>query len=54
MLHLPRGETLMRSTTDHGPEGRDQAAHPQPDAWVLEGIIYAPPETEASFEEIER
>jgi hypothetical protein len=44
----------MSSTTDHGHDGRDQAAHPQTDARAPERIIYAPPETEASFEEIER
>jgi hypothetical protein len=44
----------MSSTTDHGHEGRDQTAHPPTDARGPEGTMYAPPETEASFEEIER
>jgi hypothetical protein len=44
----------MSSTTDHGHEGRDQTAHPLTDAWAPEETIDAPPETEASFEEIER
>jgi hypothetical protein len=44
----------MRSTTDHGTEGRDQTAPPPTDARGPEGTMDAPPETEASFEEIER
>jgi hypothetical protein len=43
----------MSSTTDHGHEGHDQTA-PLTNAWGPEGTMYAPPETEASFEEIER
>jgi hypothetical protein len=44
----------MRSTTDHGHEGRDKTAPPPTDEWVLDGTIYTPQETDASFEEIER
>jgi len=44
----------MRSTTDPVHEGRDQTAPPPTDAWGPEGTMDAPPETEASFEEIER
>jgi hypothetical protein len=44
----------MSSTTDHGHEGHDQTAPSPTDAWGPEGTVYAPPETEASFEEIER
>ena len=43
----------MSSTTDHGHKGHDQTA-PLTDARGPEGTMYAPPETEASFEEIER
>jgi len=48
------GETIMRSTTDPVHEGRDQTAHPPTDERVPDGPMDAPPETEASFEEIER
>ena len=44
----------MSSTTDHVHEGRDQTASPAIDAREPEGAMDAPPETEASFEEIER
>jgi hypothetical protein len=44
----------MSSPTDHAHEGRDQTAPPLTDARGPEGTMYAPPETEASFEEIER
>jgi hypothetical protein len=44
----------MSSPTDHVNEGRDQTAPPPTDARGPEGTMYAPPETEASFEEIER
>jgi hypothetical protein len=44
----------MRSTTDPVHEGRDQTAHPPTDAQGPDGPLDAPPETEASFEEIER
>jgi len=44
----------MSSTTDHVHEGRDQTAHPPTDERGPEGTMDAPPETEASFEEIER
>jgi hypothetical protein len=44
----------MSETTDHGHEGCDQTAHPPTDARESEGSMDAPPETEASFEEIER
>jgi hypothetical protein len=44
----------MSSTTDHAHEGHDQTAPPPTDARGPEGAMYAPPETEASFEEIER
>ena len=44
----------MSSTTDHVHEGHDQTAPPLTDARGPEGTLYAPPETEASFEEIER
>jgi hypothetical protein len=40
----------MRSTTDHGYEGRDKTAPPLTDEWVLDGSIYTPQETDASFE----
>jgi hypothetical protein len=48
------GETRMSSTTDHVHEGHDQTAPPSADEWGSDGMMYAPPETEASFEEIER
>jgi hypothetical protein len=44
----------MSSTTDHVHEGHDQTALPPTDGRGPEGTTYAPPETEASFEEIER
>jgi hypothetical protein len=44
----------MSSTTDDVREGHDQIAPGSPDARGPEGTMYAPPETEASFEEIER
>jgi hypothetical protein len=44
----------MSETTDHGHEGGDQTARPPTDAREPEGMMDAPPETEASFEEIER
>jgi hypothetical protein len=44
----------MCSTTDHVHQGHDQTAHPPADAQVPEGTMDAPPEMEASFEEIER
>ncbi len=48
------GETRMRSPTDHVHEEPDHTAPPPTDARGLEGTMDAPPETEASFEEIER
>jgi hypothetical protein len=54
MALLPTGETRMRSTTDHVHERRAQTAPPPTDARGPEGTMYAPPETEASFEEIKR
>jgi hypothetical protein len=44
----------MRLTTDHVHEGHDQTAPPLTDARGPEGTLYAPPETEASCEAIER
>jgi hypothetical protein len=44
----------MRLTTDHVHEGRDQTAHPSPEAQGPDGPLEASHETEASFEEIER
>jgi hypothetical protein len=44
----------MTSTTDHSHEGRDQTASSPTDARGPEGTMDAPPEMEASFEEIER
>ena len=44
----------MSSTIDHVHEGRDQTTPPPTDARGPEGPTYAPPDTEASFEEIER
>jgi hypothetical protein len=44
----------MRSTTDDVNEGHDQTAPALPDARGPEGTMDAPPEMEASFEEIER
>jgi hypothetical protein len=44
----------MSSTTDHAHEGRDQTTPYSADAQGSDGTMDAPPETEASFEEIER
>jgi hypothetical protein len=44
----------MHSTTDHVHEGHDQTAPPPTDAQGPEETMYAPPETEPFFEEIER
>jgi hypothetical protein len=44
----------MRAPTDDAHAGRDQTAPPPTDARGPEGTTDAPPETEASFEEIER
>jgi hypothetical protein len=44
----------MSSTTDYAPEGRDQTAPFLADAQGPEATMDAPPETEASFEEMER
>ena len=44
----------MNSTTENVHEGHDQTAPPPTDAREPEGTTYAPPETEPSFEEIER
>jgi len=44
----------MSSTIDHVHEGHDQTAPPTTDARGPEGLMDAPPEMEASFEEIER
>jgi hypothetical protein len=44
----------MRSTTDDAHEGHDQTAPASPHAREPEGMIDAPRETEAAFEEIER
>jgi hypothetical protein len=44
----------MRVTTDHVYEGPDPTAPPPTEAREPEGTMDAPPETEASFEEIER
>jgi hypothetical protein len=51
--HQPE-ERPMSETTDHGHEGGDQTARPPTDAREPEGMMDAPPETEASFEEVER
>jgi hypothetical protein len=48
------GETRMSSTTDHVHERRDQTAPASPDARGPDRTMDAPPETDASFEEIER
>jgi hypothetical protein len=48
------GETRMSSTTDRVHEGHAQTAPPPTDAREPEATMYAPPETEASCEEIER
>jgi hypothetical protein len=44
----------MRAPTDDAHAGRDPTAPPPTDAQGPEGTMYAPPETEDSFEEIER
>jgi hypothetical protein len=44
----------MSAPTDHVHEGYDQTALLPTDARGPEGMMDAPPETEASFEEIER
>jgi hypothetical protein len=44
----------MRAPTDHVHESHDQTAPLPTDARGPEGMMDAPPETEASFEEIER
>jgi hypothetical protein len=44
----------MRSTTDDAHEGRNQTVPPLTEAQGPERPLDAPPETEASFEEIER
>jgi hypothetical protein len=43
----------MSAPTDHVHEGHDQITPPPTDARGPEGTMDAPPETEASFEEIE-
>jgi hypothetical protein len=50
----PTGETRMRAPTDLGTEEHDQTAPAAPDARRSDGTMDAPPETEASFEAIER
>jgi hypothetical protein len=44
----------MSAPTDPVHEGRDQTTRPLTEARGPEGTMYAPPETEISFEEIER
>jgi hypothetical protein len=44
----------MSSTTDPVHEGRDQTVSPSSDAQAANSPLDAPPEMEASFEEIER
>jgi len=44
----------MSSTTDHVHEGHDQTTPALPELRGPDGTMDAPPETEASFEEIER
>jgi hypothetical protein len=44
----------MNSTTEHGDKGHHQSVHPLTDARAPEGPMYVTPETEDSFEEIER
>jgi hypothetical protein len=44
----------MSLTVDHGHEGHDQTAPPPTNAWGADRTIFAPAETEDSFEEIER
>jgi hypothetical protein len=45
---------MSSTTTDHVHEGHDQTAPSPIEARGPEGTMDAPPETEASFEEIER
>lgn len=47
-------ENYMSLTIDHGHERHDQIAPPPTDAWGAERTVFAPPEAEESFEEIER
>jgi hypothetical protein len=54
MARPPTGETRMGPTTDHVYEGHDQTAPVSPDVRRSAGTMDAPPETEASCEEIER
>jgi hypothetical protein len=44
----------MSATTDHVHAGRDPTVPPLTEARGPESPMYAPPETEASFEAIER
>jgi hypothetical protein len=44
----------MRSTTDQDHQDHDPTVPPLTQVWGPEGPRYAPSETEASFEEIER
>jgi hypothetical protein len=44
----------MSSTTDQGHQGHHPPVHPPTDARGPEGPLYVTPETEDSFEEIER
>jgi hypothetical protein len=44
----------MRATTDHDHEGRNQTVPPLTEARGPERPMYAPPDMEDSFEEIER
>lgn len=44
----------MSLSIDHSHEGHDQTAPPPTDDWRPEWAIFVPPETEVSFEEIER
>jgi hypothetical protein len=44
----------MSSTTDQGHQGHHPPVHPPTDARGPEGPPYVTPETEDSFEEIER
>ena len=44
----------MRAPADDAHEGPDQTALPPTDARGPGGTMFTPPETEASFEEIER
>jgi hypothetical protein len=54
MALLATGETMMRSTTDHVHERRDQTIHPPTDAQVPDDPLEASREMEASCEAIER